>query len=280
MFNINKNNNSRFRRLIILSFISFSSLLIYAGNKSDTSAAGETSLYTFIRIDYFGLNDEYETPYYVFKGKIDGPVMMLDGGIHGDEIASYMACDSIVKYIKVIKGTLIVIPKTNIKACELNTRYINFDFNHAFPGDLKSDQYEYRLAYEFMWLVDSVKPDLIINLHEARNKWNEKAKFDSEGAYGQIVISCIQPFEGMLLRSVDKMNEKIPAGDFQFHPHYYSFRDHSSLDNFVAKFSITSYTVETYRGFNIDDRVKLQITAALAFMEEAGLEYSYPEVKF
>jgi len=276
LFNIIKNINT----LFIAGIIFWSSQLLFAGTNSDTSAAGESSQYTFIRIDFFGLNDEYETPFYVFKGKIEGPVMMLDGGIHGDEIASYMACDSIVKYIIVKKGTLIVIPKTNIKACEQNTRFINFDFNHAFPGDLKSDQFEYRLAYEFMWLVDSVKPDIIINLHEARNKWSEKAKFDSEGAYGQIVISCIQPFEEMLLRSVDNMNKKIPAGDFQFHPHYYSFRDHSSLDNFVAKFNITSYTVESFRGFKIEDRVKLQLTAALTFMEDAGLEFYYPEVKF
>jgi hypothetical protein len=251
-----------------------------SGSKSDTSAAGESSTYTFIKMDYFGMNDEYETPYFVFKGKKDGPVMILDGGIHGDEIASYMACDSIVKYIKIKKGTLIVIPKTNIKACQLNSRYVNLDFNHAFPGNLESDTYEYRLAYEFMWLVDSVKPDMIINLHEARNKWSEKAKFDSEGAYGQIVISCVQPFEAPLLRSIDNMNKKIPAGDYQFHPHYYSFREWSSLDNFVAKFNITSYTVETYRGFSIEDRVKLQLVAALAFMDEIGIEYYYPDFQF
>ena len=280
MFNITKNINIGFQRFYIIAAVCLFVQVIYSGNKSDTSAAGQSSTYTFIKMDFFGLNDEYETPYFVFKGITDGPVMIIDGGIHGDEIASYMACDSIVKYIKIKKGTLIVIPKTNIKACEQNTRYINLDFNHAFPGNLQSDTYEYRLAYEFMWLVDSLKPDLIINLHEARNKWSEKAKFNSEGAYGQIVISCIQPFEAMLLRSVDNMNKKILRGDFQFHPHYYSFRDWSSLDNFVSKFNITSYTIETYRGFNIDDRIKLQLIAVLTFLDEIGIEYDYPEIKF
>jgi hypothetical protein len=191
-----------------------------------------------------------------------------------------MACDSIVKYLKLKKGTLIIIPRTNIQACKQNTRAVNFDFNHAFPGNIMAEQFEYRLAYDFMWLVDSVKPDLIINLHEARTKWSEKAKYDSEGAYGQIVITCLQPFEELLIRSVDNMNKKIPQGDFQFHTHYYSYRDHSSLDNFVAKFNIKSYTVESYRGFAIEDRVKLQVVAALTFMEEIGLEFYYPEIKF
>lgn len=247
---------------------------------SDSSSYNESKQYTFISQDYFGLNDEYETPYFIFKGSKPGPVMILNGGIHGDEIASYMACDSIVKYINLFSGTLIVIPKTNIIACKQNTRQVNFDFNHAFPGDISSDLFEYRLAYEFMWLVDSVKPDLIINLHEARTKWSPKALTDPNKAYGQIVISCIQPFEELLIRTVDNMNKKIPAGDFTFHTHYYTYSDHSSLDNFVSKFNIKSYTVESYRGFNIDDRVKLQLIAALQFMEEIGLEFTYPAVKF
>ncbi|MBZ0202312.1 MAG: succinylglutamate desuccinylase/aspartoacylase family protein [Ignavibacteria bacterium] len=260
-----------------LFFTVFLQGIVYSG--SDTSSYSPEKYYNFVRQDYFGLNDEYETPYFIFKGKKSGPVMILDGGIHGDEIASYMACDSIVKYIKLKKGTLIVIPRTNIKACIQNTREVNFDFNHAFPGDLTSDTYEYRLAYEFMWLVDSVKPDIIINLHEARTKWSPKALTDPEKAYGQIIISCLQPFEEILVRSVDNMNKKIPAGDFTFHTHYYSFRDHSSLDNFVSKFNIKSYTVETYRGFAIEDRVKLQLIAALQFMEEIELEFEFPDVK-
>ncbi len=263
---------------VVLLFVVSQSVFSF----SDTSSHSEPAQYTFVRQDYFGLNDDYETPYFVFKGKKPGPVMILDGGIHGDEIASYMACDSIVKYLNLYSGTLIVIPRTNIIACKQNTREVNFDFNHAFPGDITNDTYEYRLAYEFMWLVDSVKPDLIINLHEARTKWSPKALTDPEKAYGQIVISCLQPFEELLVRSVDNMNKNIPEGDFTFHTHYYSLRTYSSLDNFVTKFNIKSYTVETYRGFAIEDRVKLQIIASLQFMEEIGLEFSINEnlIKF
>lgn len=271
--------NLKLRIFLVLVILVTAGQALYSFD-NDTSSAGPGKTYAFVRQDYFGLNDIYETPFFVFKGLLEGPVMILDGGIHGDEIASFMACDSIVKYIKVTRGTLIVIPRTNIQACEMNVRQVNFDFNHAFPGDLLAEEFEYRLAYEFMWLVDSVKPDLIINLHEARTKWTPKALTDPEKAYGQIVISCLQPFEELLVRTVDNMNKKIPPGDFQFNTHYYSYRDHSSLDNFVSKFNIKSYTVETYRGFDINDRVKLQLIASLQFMEELGLEFDYPEVTF
>lgn len=227
-----------------------------------------------------GENDEYETPYFALIGEKTVPTILVHGGMHGDEIASYMACDEIIKNINLLEGTLIIIPRLNIKACDMNVRAMNIDLNHTFPGDQTSDIYEFRLAHEFMWLVDSIKPDLIINLHEARNKYNPKYENDSESAYGQIAITCINPIEEFLKTTIANLNTKIPSGDFQFHPHFYSFRNYSSLDNFVAKFQIKSYTIETYRGFNIQDRVKLQILAVLQFMTEIGIKYEYPEVKF
>jgi len=260
---------------VILLFPCFS----YGGAKSD-SGSSQQKFYSQTKVGLIGENDVYETPYYTMVGKKSSPVMILDGGIHGDEVAAFIACDSIVKYINILEGTLVVIPRVNIQACRNDTRFINFDFNHAFPGDLQSDIYEYRLAYEFMWLVDSIEPDLIINLHEARTKYNGDAATDDERAYGQIVISCIQPFQEMMLKSIDDMDAKIPVDDFKFHPHYYEFHDYSSMDNFISKFNITSYTVETWRGFNVDDRVKLQIIASLQFMQELGIKFEYPDVKF
>lgn len=266
------------RVILSISILLFLSVSLSA--KTGKDSVNTEHSYHLLKQDFLGLNDEYETPYFVLVGKQKGPVMILDGGIHGDEIAAYMCCDSILRYINVLSGTLIIIPRVNIKACTQNVREINMDFNHAFPGDLKSDTYEYRLAYEFMWLVDSVKPDLIINLHEAHTKYNANSKFDSDMAYGQIVISCLQPFEQFMLTAVDDMNVKITNSELKFHPHYYSFREYSSLDNFVSKFKISSYTIETWRGFNIEDRVKAQVIASLQFMSELGIKYEYPEIKF
>lgn len=265
--------------LLILSMFLFITAVSKAHDEGDSVSTDEKS-YHLLKQDVLGLNDVYETPYYILVGKKPGPTMILDGGIHGDEIAAFMCCDSILRNINVLAGTLIIIPRVNIQACRQNTREMNIDFNHAFPGNLQSDVYEFRLAYEFMWLVDSVKPDLIINLHEARTKYNGDAAVDAEKAYGQIVITFLQPFPKFMMKSVEDMDEKISVEEFKFHPHYYEFHDYSSLDNFVTKLHIDSYTIETWRGFNIDDRVKLQVIASLQFMKELGLKFEYPEIKY
>jgi hypothetical protein len=246
----------------------------------DSSVSNTEKYYHLIKEFTLGWHDEYETPYFVLLGKHSNPKMLIHGGMHGDEIAGYLACDTLIKNINLLEGTLIVIPRLNIEACRLDRRYINIDLNHAFPGDIGSDIYEFRLAYEMMWLIDSIKPDIIINLHEALTKYDSQARDDSDKAFGQILITCVRPYEDILTNSLYGMNEKIPRQDYKFNIHYYSFHDYSSMDNFIAKFNIKSYTVETYRGFTLGDRIKLQLTAVLQFMREAGLKYEYPEIKF
>lgn len=245
----------------------------------DTGSTPE-KFYSLIKEGIIGLNDVYETPFYAIIGKTEHPKILVDGGMHGDEIASYMACDSIIRKINVLEGTLIIIPRLNILACQQNRRYINMDLNHAFPGSIGSDTYEFRLAYELMYNVDSVKPDIIINLHEAYNKYDSEYKNDSDKAFGQIVITCIKPFEDLLVNTVYEINMNIAHEDYKFNPHYYSYRDYSSMDNFISKFGVKSYTVETYRGFKIEDRVKLQQIAVLQFMKSIGMKFEYPQIKF
>ena len=252
---------------------------IHASGSVDSIGSNE-KYYELIKEFVLGYNDVYQTPYFALIGKNPNPVMLLHGGMHGDEIAGYMACDSILRNINILEGTLIIIPRLNIKACQQNTRYVNIDLNHAFPGDITSDVYEFRLAHEFMWMVDSIRPNLIINLHEALTRYDSQAANDSEKAFGQVLITCVKPYESILENAFNTMNDKIPRDDYKFHVHFYAFHDYSSLDNFVAKFNIKSYTVETFRGFNITDRVKLQEIAVLSFMQEAGLKFEFPDIKF
>ena len=265
--------------LLVNSCLSFAQSYHNDNSASDTGSTLE-KFYSLIKEGIIGYKDVYETPFYSIIGKTEHPKILVDGGMHGDEIAAYIACDSIIRNINILEGTLIIIPRLNILACLQNRRYINMDLNHAFPGNLGSDTFEFRLAYELMYNVDSIKPDIIINLHEALTKYDSEAKNDSDRAFGQIVITCIKPFEDFLVNTIYDINMNIPNQDYKFNPHYYSYRDYSSMDNFVAKFGIKSYTVETYRGFKLEDRVKLQQIAVLQFMKAIGMKFEYPEIKF
>lgn len=221
---------------------------------------------------YLG-RDTFKTPVYAFYGKEKGPVMLLDAGIHGDEEAAQYAADSIVAHIEVTKGTLYVIPRTNLPACLDTVRFIYRDLNRTFPGDTCWVDYEYSLSYYFMQLVDSLKPDLVLNLHEARthvSKMTEKNK--NEKAFGNTLIYVEKP--GLLLiQSRYGVNRYLSDPAEKFVLHEFPFMAGGSLDNMYYRLNVTSYTVETWRGFDLPFRQCLQTDIALEFARNLGLVF-------
>ena len=98
---------------------------------------------------------------YVARGKKDGPVLLLTGGTHGDEINGVEIMRRIVRDQLHVpdKGTVICIPILNVFG------FINFsrevpggkDINRSFPGSSKgslASQVAYYLMQEIVPLID------------------------------------------------------------------------------------------------------------------------------
>jgi predicted deacylase len=110
---------------------------------------------------------EIEVPVFVSRGLIDGPVLLLMAGLHGDEINCVDAVRSVLQgnLNQVDRGTVICIPVLNIFG------FINFsrevpdgkDVNRSFPGFSKGSLAS-QVAYH---LSKDVLPhcDYIIDLH-------------------------------------------------------------------------------------------------------------------
>lgn len=94
-----------------------------------------------------------EVPVIVERAKVDGPVLLLVGGIHGDEINGVEIVRQIVakKYNKPKKGTVICIPVLNIFGFIAKSRYLpdGKDLNRSFPGS-KTGSLASRFAYHLM----------------------------------------------------------------------------------------------------------------------------------
>jgi len=78
-------------------------------------------------------------PVYIFNGKEDGPTVLLQGGLHGDEINGVETCKRMLVneyFTNIKKGCVIVIPLLNVYG------FIHFsrdlpdgkDVNRSFPG--------------------------------------------------------------------------------------------------------------------------------------------------
>ncbi len=92
-------------------------------------------------------------PIHVYRGKEDGPVLLLMAGMHGDEVNGIEIIRRMVvnKSIYPDKGTLIVIPILNIFGFLNYAREVpdGKDVNRSFPGSSRGSLAS-RIAYLFM----------------------------------------------------------------------------------------------------------------------------------
>jgi uncharacterized protein len=260
---------------------------------------------------FIGEGEFHQTPYYILEGKQSGPVMIIHGGMHGDERASFLSLDRILENIKIIRGKLIIVPRINRPASEQMNRWYNNiptrDFNHYFPGRNFSrspalmNNYEYTLANQFMDLIHQFEPEIVVNLHEDKDKFFKTPGIDTvyndPENLGQTIYTAERPISKELLQVVRKLNSQIRENDYQFVANSVIDRGSKQRGNLLEYLvdevsfngkKVRSYTLETYRnesvrgvrpafanGFTLEDRVKLQMLVVLSFLETFGLNYTY-----
>ena len=105
----------------------------------------------------------------VWNSPSPGPVVMVSGAIHGDEINGSGIVRELIrsKPFRLLNGTLVLIPVVNVLGFEQHARYMpdRRDLNRFFPGKLEGSLTS-RFARTFF---DEVvrKCDFVIDLHSA-----------------------------------------------------------------------------------------------------------------
>lgn len=94
-----------------------------------------------------------DLPVHVYRSKEDGPVLLLTGGLHGDETNGIEIIRRLMESGKITpeRGTIIALPIVNIYGFILNVRGVpdGKDINRSFPG-VKGGSLARLLAYTLM----------------------------------------------------------------------------------------------------------------------------------
>lgn len=171
---------------------------------------------------------------------------------------------------------MIIIPKVNIIAFNKGVRGVNIDLNQVFPGNKEGSVYEERLAFDFMKLIEGLKPTVVINLHEAWTRYDENYyQKHKDKSFGQVLITNNDTFPNFLIYSLININDRITDKNNIFRIQYFPYKPNHSMDNIIEKLKIPSYTVETLRILTLEERVKYQLYCIFAFMEETGIKYKF-----
>lgn len=135
---------------------------------------GESKLIK-IPIDRLPTGTLIEIPVYIFNGDQLGPTILLQGGLHGDEVNSVELVRRMLidKSYKIHRGCVIVVPLLNVFGfLNMSRNMHGKDVNRSFPGS-KTGSLASRMAYYLMKeIINNV--DFAIDFHtggEQRNNF-------------------------------------------------------------------------------------------------------------
>ena len=215
---------------------------------------------------------------------------MVQGGIQGDEASGFLTAQLLTR-AKVVKGTVIVVPRANPPSIHERKRAINVDLNRRFDKDY-NEFYEDRLARVIRFLVG--QSQALIHLHEGSGFYNPTRISDLRGPnrYGQSVIIDAPEYkraihlERLARQVLAKLNEGLNPPDYRFQLfNMDTFNDRSryleqrkSLTYYaLSRVGIPALAVEVSK--NIPDlswKVSLQLKATVLFLRQLGVELEAP----
>lgn len=122
-----------------------------------------------VNLSFNSMGVPWRVPVIVVKGKKDGPILGITAALHGNELNGISTIFKIIEEIdaKKLKGTLVLIPISNVPGYLMNQRQFsdNVDLNRVMPGKkdgVSSDRY----AHSFVNRIVK-KFDYHLDLHTA-----------------------------------------------------------------------------------------------------------------
>jgi len=212
---------------------------------------------------------EPNIPVHVFQSDVAGPTALIQGGIHGDEIAGVHALQEWLEQgVSIARGRLLVIPIMNPGAYRARERRAagGLDLNRCFPGDASAPERESRLARRFMDLVEDEQPALMATLHESIKRFHP----DVPASFGQTLVYGVEPMPPIVGAVVDALNQDLESPYELWASHHYPVST-SSTEVIVDRVGCIGICVETWKGFEEQRRVVMQRRVVDLLLAELGL---------
>ena len=197
--------------------------------------------------------DAYSLEVTVISGEEEGPVIYVVAGVHGDEEAAWQA-GKLLKGISLKAGTMYIIAPANRWGAEKvpMSRYLDSkDLNRAFPGNPNGTNAQ-RVAYAIYHDIEAKQPDFVLDLHEASIVSESRDYLGSSLIFTDVSLFS-DLFYDLLWATEDGTICSRPFN-------YYAPGPEGSVNNTVTTgLGIPTLTVETFRGYQMEDRVSDQL---------------------
>ncbi|MCH7408455.1 succinylglutamate desuccinylase/aspartoacylase family protein [Belliella sp. DSM 111904] len=162
-----------------------------------------------------------DLPIIIKRAKEDGPVVLISGGVHGDEINGIVAVKRMLEEDDITpkKGTVILIPLVNIYGFLSNSRTFpdGRDLNRSFPGSKKgslASQIAFILTNEIIPLIDygidiHTGGRMLSNYPQIRVDYKDKKGVELAKAFGTHYILNSPHIDKSFRKEAYKMRKSI-----------------------------------------------------------------------
>ncbi|MDR2946744.1 MAG: succinylglutamate desuccinylase/aspartoacylase family protein [Candidatus Adiutrix sp.] len=238
-----------------------------------------------------------EIEVYKIFGRLEGPTVMIMGGIQGNEPGGYMSAD-LYADLALRRGNLIVVPRANFKSVVMAHRGPDGDMNRKFEGDLSHDPDQHIVEVLKGLMAES---DLLLNLHDGsgfyRPTWESEQANPSR--YGQCVIAdaeiFVNPKTGQNIplgeyaqEVVERVNFEIDEEKYKFHffntntgatDSRYQEQRKSATYYALTQVGIPAFGIETSKSLpSLEMKIYQHNLAVNAFLDIFGVEIEQPRI--
>lgn len=219
-----------------------------------------------------------------------GPLMLVIGGIHGDEPGGYYAPQIFLKKYTITSGNVWVVPNLNFDSIIANKRGVYGDMNRKFD-EIKKDDKDFQVVSDIKKLMIEPKVDIILNLHDGHGFYRQKRVNGllNPEAWGQALIIDQKAMQGNSkfgnLEDIAKRVSKSASVSLIEDVHEFNVKNtltkdkdkemQKSLTYYAIRNGKPAFAVETSK--NITDtatKVLYQLKSLEEFMNVMGIKYS------
>ena len=146
---------------------------------------------------------EWETPLFVTHSGVAGPVVLVLGGVHGNEPGGWEAAEAIAGWTP-SRGSLLVIPRANVVATQALERTLPElgDLNRLYPGSSADELPMSRMAASIVYTAKRYGVDLVLDLHESWGFYAERGENGGTAFIGQTITSGPGPEREPIARTI------------------------------------------------------------------------------
>lgn len=230
----------------------------------DTLASSTTK----IKTTTLAAGTKYATKMYIIDSGKPGPVVMIVGGVHGNETAGYKAAAKFTD-CKIKKGKLLVLPQANKLAVEKHVRYLSYygDLNRDFPYS-STDSPNGTIAKAIYAAVKKYDVDWLMDMHEGYDYY-KNSKTDSVGQ--SLIYYPNSSTRTVAKKIVSSLNSGISGTYYDFSLLRYPVK--GSLARSVGQYlGVHSFIFETCSKPSLSLRVSRQVKAANILLSELGMK--------